>query len=127
MQTFQVDPSALIYRRIGFSPDGRWLALAGRSLVLLDTTGQEPLVELPTGDVRFGFAFVRGGTALVSLWRTQDLCECDLATRRVRKHRIADGYAYGVAADRSGDTLYLAARGPKYADKNSIRLMNADS
>jgi WD40 repeat protein len=125
MQTFQLTREAIWYGQMSFSPDGRWLALSGKPFHLLDTTGQEQPAILPLGQFRRGFVYVRGGTAIAYLPDARLLCEYDLTTRQERQCQIEDGYAESIAADPSGETLFLSVSRVRYGDKKVIRVMGA--
>lgn len=127
MQTFQFTPEAIWYRQMAFSPDGRWLALSGKPFKLVDTTGKQPPTELPLGDYRRAFAFVRGGTAIAHLPETDQLTEYNLTTRRKRNSRIQEGYARGMVADRDGETLYVSASALRYGEGSRIQVIAASN
>jgi WD40 repeat protein len=123
VQTFQFTRETLWYQEMAFSPDGRWLALNGKPFTLLDTTGKQEPKELPLGDFRWAFAFARGGEAIAYLPDASMLTEYDLATGRERTGRVEKGYACGMAADRYGETLYLAVGPYLHGGASTIRVV----
>jgi WD40 repeat protein len=121
VQTFQLTPEAIFYRQLAFTPDGKWLALSGEILTLLDTSGGQRPKELPFSDYRCNFAFIRGGETIVSLSHDSQLMECDLATGKQRTQAIEKGFARALVSDREGETLYLCVAGTTGNGSSMIR------
>jgi WD40 repeat protein len=128
MQVFQLTRESVWFRQMSFSPDGRRLALDGKSFTLLDTTGQEQPQELPIENHGLGFAFVRGGAAIAYLPKLDLLGEYNLTTRQTRSSLIEDGIAAGIAADPAADAIYLGVHGLALVggSKYSIRVITLD-
>src|SRR6266511_1364340 len=108
MQVFQLTEKAIWYGEMSFSPDGRWLGLSGKPFTLVDTTQGRKPEELPLGDFRRGFAFVRGGAAIAYLPGGTLLREYELTTQQVRECEVQNGHPLSIASDPSGETLYLS-------------------
>jgi WD40 repeat protein len=121
VQTFQLTPEAIFYRQLVFSPDGKWLGISGKKLLLLDTTGSQPPRDLSLGDYRWNFAFIHGGKTILCLPHASMLLEYDLATGQQRTYQIEKGYACGMAVDREGKTIYLCFDPPSYRGNSTIR------
>lgn len=123
MQTFQLHTPGGWYGRLGFSPDGRWLALSGNPFVLLDTTGQERPREFPTGG--YQFAFIRNGTAIAFPSNFRSLGTLDLATGAVQQQPVKDGYAWGVASGPDAESVYLNVSASQFSGPTTIRVIGA--
>jgi WD40 repeat protein len=120
--TFQFTPEAILWRRIAFSPDGRLLALGGKSaFTLIDTTGERPPEELALGNWGKSFAFVRGG-AFANMSKLDRLGVYDLRTKTTRRRIFRNGFARDMVAGRDGKTLYLgfAMLSGKFANRVSV-------
>ena len=110
MQIFQFTIEDVWYGKLRFSPDGRWLALNGKSFALLDTTGQAPLQVLPLGNYRRDYIFVRGGTALAYIPNTSVIADYDLTSAVRREFPIVGGWGFSLAAEPRGETIFLYIR-----------------
>jgi WD40 repeat protein len=110
MQTFQAEAESTCRKEIAFTPDGRYLAVGARGLVLLDTTGGPVRTIGAPHWLPEGLAFVRGGTAIAYRAFAQlvvsDLYGTPLWTEDVP----LDGHPYVITADPRSNVLYASIR-----------------
>ena len=120
MQTFQVPEDSSHYRKLAFSPDGRYLAVDTNTLTILDTTGGPAQTISQLGIFRYSLAFVQNGAAIACTPFGGELRILDLATNVARTHKPAKRYPLGVAADPQADEFYVSVS--NFTGKSDLRV-----
>lgn len=126
MQMFQLKVERVRPNELVFTPSGNALVIGALPYVLFDLSSggnQQNLEQLGLGS--WGWAIIRNGAAIAHIPNSGQVQVYEIQSMQVSNHRVENGDTFAIAANSSGDTIYLSARAAEGRGKSEIRVVRA--